>query len=231
MIQFDPIKHVYTNTHTGEEYISATTLLNRYKKPFDTKAAAERVAAREGTTSEEIQKKWKQINTDSKNHGTKIHNVIEAFQKNNIITDGYEDIIDSYKNISVLKEGGEILSEERLYSHNYKLAGTADLIRLEEKGGFSIFDIKTNKKFNLYNQYGEKMLVPLNHLTACEYTLYSLQLSLYAFMYQELTGRFVNQLGIFYYNNSLKQFEYYPAVYMKSDIQNMLSHYEKSKLG
>lgn len=230
MIQFDSVRHVYTNVHTGEEYISVTTLLSKYKKPFDAKTAAERVAAREGTTAEEIQKKWKLINIDSKNHGTKIHNIIESYQKNGTITAGYEELIKSYKKIDILNEPGEILSEEKLYSHQHKIAGTADLIRLENKGGFSVFDIKTNKKFNFYSQYNEKMLSPVDHLSACEYTLYGLQLSLYAYMYQGLTGRSVNQLGILYYSRE-GQFKYYPSPYMKSDIKSILSHYEKSKLG
>lgn len=227
MLYFDSQKHVYTNIHTSEEYISATTLLNKYKKPFDVKAAAERVANREGTTVEEIQKKWKQINTESKTYGSKIHSIIEKFVKDKVVTEGFEELIESYKSLSILNEEDEILSEEKLYSHRYKLAGTADLIRLENKGGFSVFDIKTNKKFNYYNQYGEKMLSPINHLTSCEFTLYSLQLSLYAYMYQSMTGRNVNQLGVFYYN-SQKQFEYVPVIYLKTDVERLLAHYEQS---
>jgi len=231
MIAFDPVKHVYTNTNTGEIYISATTLLNRFKKPFDAKTAAARVAAREGVSADEIQEKWKQINTESKNKGTKIHNAIECFIKNKTVVEGYEELINSYKKTNIIEEGDQILSEEKLYSHRHKLAGTADIIRIENKGGFSIFDIKTNKKFNFYNAYGEKMLSPVNHLTSCEYTLYSLQLSLYAYMFQDLTGRHVNQLGVLYYNSATQSFDYYPAVYMKSDIQNILKHYEQSQLG
>jgi hypothetical protein len=229
MITFDAQKHAYTNVYTGEEYISVTTLLNKYKKPFDAKAAAERVAVREGTTPEEIQKKWKQINTDSKNHGTKIHAIVEGYIKDKIIAEGYESLINSYENLGIIEKTDEILSEEKLYSHQHKLAGTADIIRIETRGGFSIFDIKTNKKFNFYSQYNEKMLRPIEHLSSCEYNLYSLQLSLYAFMYQELTGRNVNQLGIFYYKDNA--FSYFPTTYMKSDIKKILEHYEKSQLG
>lgn len=228
MITFDPQKHVYTNSFTGEEYVSVTTLLNRFKKPFDSKSAAERVAQREGKTPEEIQKLWKDINSESKKRGTEIHNVIEKYIKQNTITKGYENLIESYNSLNIANENNEILSEEKLYSHRHKLAGTTDIIRLESKGGFSIFDIKTNKKFNFFSPYGEKLLAPLNHLPSCEYTIYSLQLSLYAYMYQELTGRHVNQLGVLYYNISKNNFDYYPTVYMKQDIISLLKHYEKS---
>jgi hypothetical protein len=133
--------------------------------------------------------------------------------------------------LRVIADDDTLLVEEKLYNHSYKLAGTADIIRLEDKGGFSVFDLKTNKKFNLYNQYSEYLLSPLSHLSACEYITYTLQLSLYAFMYQSMTGRNVNQLGIIYYNKEEKDFLYYPAPYMKADVQNLLDYYAKNLVG
>ena len=228
MLVFDPVKHVYTNQSTGEVYTSVTTLIGKYKKPFDAKLMAERVARRDGTTATEVQAKWKKLNDDSKEYGTKIHSVIEEYNKSGTIDSDYTDIIQSYVDLGVLSKKDTILSEEKLHLHPYKIAGTADIIRVEDKGGFSIFDIKTNKKFNFFSQYGEELLSPLSHLSSCEYTIYSLQLSAYAYMYQSLTGRHVNQLGIFYYDRELKKFHYYPIPYMKSDILALLEHYEKS---
>jgi len=231
MLVFDPVKHSYKNQYTGDIYTSVTTLLGKFKKPFDSKTVAERVAKRDGSTTEEILAKWKQLNDDSKVYGTKIHNIIENYIKTGEVDPDYTDLLKSYAALDVLTDDDEILSEERVYSHEHKLAGTADIIRLEDKGCFSIFDIKTNKKFNFFNQYNERLLAPLNHLTACEYTSYSLQLSLYAFMYQNITGRHVNQLGIFYYDREAVKFNYYPVVYMKYDVIKLLESYGESKLG
>jgi hypothetical protein len=47
-ITFDEPSHTYTHNETGEKYTSVTTLLGKYKKPFDSETVATRVAKREG---------------------------------------------------------------------------------------------------------------------------------------------------------------------------------------
>lgn len=231
MLIFDPVSHVYKNQYTNEVYISVSQLLSNYKKPFNSKVVAERVAAKEGTTTEAVLEKWKKINVDSQVYGTAVHKAIEDYNISGVIDETYANIVNSYIELDVVTRNDELLSEHKLYSHTNKLAGTADIIRLEKRGGFSIFDIKTNKKFNLFSQYNDQLLYPLAHLPACEFTTYSLQLSLYAYMYQEITGRHVQQLGIFHYERDNSKFIYYPVIYMKHDVIQLLKHYGKSKLG
>jgi hypothetical protein len=222
MLVFDAEKHVYKNGHTKEIYTSVTTLLGKYKAPFDSQAAASKVAQREKCSVEEILARWKDINEASKTYGTKIHNTIETYHKTGCVDSEYKELINSYRQLGVIDELDEILSEQQVYLHEYKLAGTADIIRHEKNGCFSIFDIKTNKKFNLVNQYDTRLLPPFDHLTSCEYTIYALQLSLYAFMYQNNTGRKVNQLGVFFYERDKNKFAFYPVIYLKHDIEKIL---------
>jgi len=231
MLKFDPISHSYVNPFTEETYISSTQLLSKFKKPFDVEKMSKKVAEKEGVSQEEIKERWKKLNSDSKVYGSKIHGVLEDYNSAGMVTSGYEDLINSYKNLGIIGAEDKLLVEEKLYNHTFKLAGTADIIRIEDKGGFSVFDLKTNKKFNLYNQYSEYLLHPLSHLTACEYTTYALQLSLYAFMYQGMTGRNVNQLGVIYYNKEEKDFLYYPTPYLRADVAVLLDYYAKNFLG
>lgn len=231
MLVFDPVTHTYRHPETNEEYISATTLLGKFKKPFDVEAVSKKIAEKEGVSQSEIKEKWKKINNDSKVFGSNIHKIIEDYNTTKIVAEGYEDLIESYKNLNVVSDQDSILVEEKLHNHYYKLAGTSDIIRLENKGGFSVFDLKTNKKFNLYSPYSEFFLKPLSHLTACEYTTYSLQLSLYAFMYQTMSGRRVNQLGIIYYDKELKKFSFYPTPYLRNEVISMLDYYAENLLG
>ena len=231
MLTFDPVSHTYRNPFTNEKYISTTTLISKFKKPFDVEKISKRVAEKEGVSQQEIKEKWEKINTDSKAYGSMIHGVLEQFNSDKIVTEGYEDMIDAYRSLGVINDDDKLLAEEKLYNHTYKLAGTADIIRIEEKGGFSIFDFKTNKKFNLYNTYSEYLLSPISHLSACEYTTYALQLSLYAFMYQSMTGKNVNQLGVIYFSKEKENFTYYPTPYLKCEVLNMLDYYAKNLLG
>jgi len=226
MLIFDPISHLYKNEFTGELYISATTLIHKFKKPFDSDLMAKRVAKKEGTTAEEVQARWKEDNNKSKDYGTELHAAVEQYLKTGIIGDQkYQEFIQAYLDLDVVSRKDDLLIEHKLHSHEYKIAGTADLIRLEKNGGFSVFDLKTNKRFNYHNQYNEYLLPPLQHLTASEYSIYSIQLSLYAYMFQNMTGRRVNSIGVTYYDRNTKKFTYYPMSFMKYEIKAILDYY------
>jgi hypothetical protein len=222
MLVFDPIQHTYKNAYTGDKYTSATTLLHKFKKPFEADLIAERVAKKEKTTVEEIKLKWKKSNDESKEYGTAIHAAIEQYNKLGTYDASFVDVVQAYIDLNIINKGDDLLIEHQVYNHEYKVAGTADIIRVEDKGGFSVFDIKTNKKFNLYSQYNDYLLTPLEHLPACEYSIYGLQLSLYAYMFQNITGRRVNQLGVMYYDRNTCKFTNYPINYMKHEIEAML---------
>jgi hypothetical protein len=221
MISFDKVSHTYKNIFTNEDYTSATTLINKFKKKFDADFYAKKVASKEGVTPEEIKKRWKQINNDSKTRGSNIHAAIDAYNKSGTTQEGFEEIIASLAKLN-LYNAKNSKCEELVYNHEFKLAGTADVI--EDNGAsFNVYDFKTNKKFNLTSDYKSFLLDPVSHMSECEYTIYSLQLSLYAFMYRTMTGKHVGKLGIVYLDSS-NNFNVYHTPYLYSDILKLLSY-------
>jgi ATP-dependent exoDNAse (exonuclease V) beta subunit len=217
--------HTYTNTDTGEKYTSVTTLIGNYKKPFDKDKWSKYVAQRDGLTQKEVLDKWSDITVTAQNRGTNVHLVMENFIKFNKIEKGYEELVDSFikKTNGVILPNSKILSEELLYNHEYKLAGTADLI-IENNNFFHIMDFKTNKKFNFINKYNDYFYEPIDYLPQCEFTTYTIQMSIYAYMHELLTGRKCSGLTIFY----LKQYKdktYWQEIactYMKSTVKDLL---------
>jgi len=228
MLVFDPIAHSYKNEFTGEIYMSASAVLSKFKKPFDADAVAERVAKKRKCTVAEVKAEWKQANDFSKEYGTEIHAAIEQYNKLGTYDIKYVDLIQAYIDLDLIDSKRDtLLVEQQVYNHEHKIAGTADIIRIKDKGGFSVFDFKTNKKFNMYSQYNDYLLSPVEHLPSCEYSNYALQLSLYAYMYQGITGRKINQLGIIYYDREKVKFTHYPVNYMKHEIVAMLEYLKK----
>lgn len=226
MVFFDKEQHSYTNEF-GENYISVTTLLSKYKNKFDTDKHSARVAYREGVSQEFVLQTWAEITKIATDRGTEIHKIIE-----NYITKAEDPIDDSrwlyksYDNIVKyhIDTYKEVLSENLLFHNDYKVAGTADLI-YDHGTHFTIGDFKTNKRFNFSSKYNEYFNEPLEHFTYCEFNTYALQLSLYAYMYEQATGKQCRKIVIFY----LKENEFTPihCNYLKSDIINMLNHYKK----
>jgi len=227
MIIFDEESHTYKNPETGRNYISATTLLNKYKTYFNSKDHALRVSAREGVTPEFILETWAAETKRATDRGTNIHALMENYIKTGIVKEDYNYLYRSYDRL-ISKEIGKfdvVLSETRMSLHEYELAGTADII-YESEHDFIIADFKTNKRFRFANDFKEYFLQPIAHLSMCEFNTYSLQLSLYAYMYEQATGKKCKKLVTFY----LKEDEWVPyySNYLKTDILNILNHFKKS---
>ena len=220
-VTFCEESHTYTDP-SGNNLVSATTLIGKYKPKFDSNTHAERVARREGLTKEIVLGMWEDEKNRACEYGTHIHKVMEDFLSEGVVDDEYTSLYESYKSFERVFDGFKTLScEKLLYNIDYGVAGTADLI-YEKGDSFFIGDFKTNKKFRFYNSYNEYFHDPISHLSVCEFNTYGLQLSLYAYLHERATGKKCRGLVIFYMRNN----KWYPirCNYMKSEIVNMLDH-------
>ena len=86
----------------------------------------------------------------------------------------------------------------------------------------------TNKVINYYSPYGNKLLKPVNFLDDCQYNLYALQLSIYAYFYEVETGKRCRQMRLLYYDRILKKFQIIPVPYMKMEAIAILENYIKN---
>ncbi len=227
-IKFDEKSHTYTHVDTNEPFISVTTLLGEYKQPFDRDGHSKRVADREGVPQELVLEMWEQEKNKACTRGTNIHAVLEDYINYGDVEDNYgwlcksydkavERSIDSFKNV---------LSENLLYDEDNGVAGTADLI-YEHKHEFTIGDFKTNKRFRFSSPYSERLKDPVSHLHNCEFNLYGLQLSLYAYLYEKMSGKRCRKCVIFYLQDD--RFLSYHINYMKAEVEAILQHQLNSK--
>lgn len=222
MIVFDEESHTYTNSTTHERYISVTTLLGKYKTPFDKDKHSLRVAEREGVPQELVLEMWEKENKKATTRGTKIHKLMENYINFGEKADGYEWMFKSYDKILpyAVNKFKKVYSENLLHIDEYKVAGTADLI-YDHGDSFTIGDFKTNKKFNFASDFNEYFNDPISHLPYCEFNNYALQMSMYAFMYEKMTGKRCKKIVVYF----LKEDKWQPihCNYLKTDIQNILN--------
>lgn len=229
-IVFDSENHSYINSVTKEPYISVTTLISKYKTPFDADAMSKKVAAKQGTTQDKILGLWANITKTAQDRGTNYHKIMENYIKSGVIESGYEVLVESFakKTKDIIKSDPLVESEKLLYNHDYKIAGTADLI-ITTKNGFHILDFKTNKRFGFYNNYNTFFIEPLEYLTQCEFTTYSLQLSIYAYLMEQLIGKPCLSLKVFY----LREFDsvFWQEIhtpYMKDTVKKLLDYHKNN---
>lgn len=223
-ITFDAENHKYFNEF-GEEYISVTTFLGLFKKPFETEKHAARVAARKETTPEAIKALWKTLTVDAQDKGKGFHSAMENYIKFGEVDPGYEELIKSLNRAGEGFKCKQKKAESLLWHDDSRIAGTADLI-LENDTDFVVMDFKTNKKFRFSNDFDEKLLDPLSFLDYSEYSIYTLQLSLYAYMKEAATGKHCKSMKVLYLTTNTftgsKFWKEIPVIYCKDTIEKLI---------
>jgi hypothetical protein len=127
-----------------------------------------------------------------------------------------------------MKFTGKLRTEELLFNTEYKIAGTADLIEEFPSGRLNVWDFKTNKVIDYNSKYNKRMLAPIDHLEACAYTKYSLQLSIYAWMLEQ-NGAKIGRLGILWIDKDHKM-HLIPTMFQKHTVETMLEYYKEGKI-
>ena len=222
-VKFDEASHRYYDDKHGE-FTSVTTVLGKYKKPFDSALHASRVAKREGVSPEMVLEMWNIEKNKACDKGTKIHKLLEDYITVGVTQDDYGWLYKSYDkgveyNIDKFKK---VHCERLLHNTDSMVAGTADLIFEHSNNEFTVGDFKTNKKFRFCSPFGERLLEPIEHLHNCEFNVYALQLSMYAYLYELSSGKKCRKLAIFYLQGD--RFVTHHCNYLKSDVKNILKH-------
>ena len=224
MIYFDEASHTYTNTKTKEKYVSVTTLLGKYKTPFDADLHATRVANKNGVPKEMVLEMWQQETKVATDRGTKIHKLMENYINSCDKNDEYYYLYESYDSVvseSIDKFKG-VNSELLLHNNEFKIAGTSDLI-YDQGDYFTISDFKTNKKFKYSSDFNDYFKAPISHLQYCEHNVYALQMSLYAKLYEEMTNKKCKKIVVFYLKDD-KWIDIH-CNYLKLEVEAILKDY------
>ena len=200
-IVFNAADHSYKSLNEDNiDWISVTTLLSHFKKPFDAKKVAEKVSKKKnskwfGIDPVIIQQIWKNEADRSTTLGTWYHNQREddlcslASMERDGIT------------IPIFKPSGEnngiriappqklepgVYPEHMVYLKSAGICGQSDLVEVVN-GKVNIIDYKTNKEIKKesyldWEGKSEKLLPPVDNLDDCHFYHYALQLSIYMYI-------------------------------------------------
>lgn len=136
-------------------------------------------------TVEMLRKQWAYIRDEACRNGIETHAFMEKFTGIQTPTSMYQRAgIKFFRDYS--GEYEILFRELRMYSRNFKYAGTEDLILQHKKTGEIITaDYKTNK--DLFKQYkGQRLFSPFDTLDATPYNKIQIQLSYYQIMLEEI---------------------------------------------
>lgn len=169
--------------------LSASKVFHKFVEPFDAEGIARSICAKSGKDPVELIKEWNTKSQEACDLGTSVHSFGEKYAINRTLKpkNGYEQaIVNFWKTVP---DFIKIVSlEQIMYHFEYKYAGTADIILINEKTGkFIIGDYKSNA--NIFKNYkGKRMLKPFNNLLDMPFNHYQLQLSLYQMLLEQING-------------------------------------------
>ena len=234
-VYLEPIEHVYIHRETGKKYNSVTKAIASIEPHFDSDAVSQAIVNQAdnvkqeryiGMTQTQILDYWQMLNDEANTYGTKVHDVVEKYLK----ADKWwfpEDelskkVIEGYNNLNV-DEGIRMQPERIMFSEEFELAGMSDLIVDIDPVFFDVGDWKTNRVFNFFNPYGhETLLKPFDHLQNCQWSIYTIQLSVYAYMYEMETGKKCRQIWVGYWDKISMTFQKIQIMYLKHEARKLL---------
>lgn len=221
---FDPVPHIYT--YDKKILTSVTTKIGEFYKPFDTEAHAARIALRDGTTPELIKEQWKGISNKGLDIGSHTHNWLEAFWRGEALPIiEHEEVLKRIEDYMVfhnkyLYKFRPVAFECRLFNLKWGLSGTLDCL-FEMDGLLYIGDWKTNKKFRTDTDMAwSKLLKPFGDLKDNELNRYSIQVSFYRIMLEEV-GINVHDAFLCHIPSGNKEIK----IHMAKDLRQRLRRY------
>lgn len=230
-IVFNEDAHTYH--YDGQLCTSVTSVIGRYKEPFDTEKIATTYAVKRGLSVFDVIADWEEKKNSAATKGTHVHKYAELkFACKEYSTDSTESyeilhkcfkIIDDFYNDSKGKLI-PIRSELVVGDKERRLCGMIDQLFYNVKAKeFQIWDYKTNKEIKLKNDYKKRMLNELWHLDECEFNTYSLQLGLYKKIIEENTNIKIGNSYICWVNEVNDTYKPMKVANMDSEINKIWS--------
>ena len=206
-IKFHDKEHIYYLD--GVKTQSVTSIIGKYKQPFDKEYWSQKKADERGITKEEILKEWKYKADFSCEKGSAFHEYAENFLTNKLfpfpehkiteILGGVENMLTCKEAVLTLqdmfkqfydKSFGKLIpvrAEVVVGDVEWGVTGMIDQLFYNEKSKkLEIWDWKTNKAIKDKNKW-QQFKKPLSHLDVCELNTYSLQLSFYKLIVERNT--------------------------------------------
>lgn len=229
-VKLEPISHKYYDTD-GRQYLSVSKLLSLLSEPFD-RGIAKFSAKKEGVTEEEILARWDKKRDDAAAHGTRMHDALELYSKTGQILIENAELEPAIKSILQEYSGyNRCFEEVCLYSEKYMVAGTTDKIcaisnRKDSMVDLADYKTNTEKGIEFFSKYNKTFYEPFSYLQDCNYIKYSFQLSIYAWMFENLTGRRVRRMYLhFIPKDNPLQHQIIPVTYLKNDVELLFKTY------
>jgi len=185
-LSFDEPSHIY-HWKGIQVPISVSGKIKEFVKEVDFIAISKKVAEKEGTTPEKVQKRWEHKKRKACRKGTEVHlfGELYPFNRHLIPSNGYEEAVVRFWN-DIPDYIVPVVMELQMYHKEFDFAGTSDILLYDTRNDtYIIADYKTNE--DLFKNFrGKTLISPFEHLLDNNFNKYQLQLSFYQILFEQL---------------------------------------------
>lgn len=227
LINFDPSCHVYT--FGDEVFESVTTVVENCFAKFDAETWARKKRPQD---PESLLAEWEAKGKEARELGTLMHDRIERHYLGEAIdSEAFTD--PTFKRFLAFDKEYQLKpyrSEWRIYSEDYKIAGTLDFLAVDERGQFNIFDWKRSTKVVdcwgnvIDNSFRRTAEVPLQFLADTTFNHYALQVSIYRFILAAHYGIRVNRAFLGVFHPEMPSHYCVELPYLRREVETLLNY-------
>lgn len=185
-IKFEPLHHIYYIDGICEGYVSVTKFIHNFFTEFNVEVVIKEMKQSPkwkdskyfNMSDMEIKQIWEENRNKEAKAGTLLHADIENYYNNKNVSNQSPEwhfFLKFVKNNPNLKA---YRTEWAIFNERLKLAGSIDMVFVDEDGAFHIYDWKRTKSIKKTNDF-DCGIYPLQHLPNSNYWHYSLQLNIY----------------------------------------------------
>lgn len=236
-LEFDEETHTYTVG--GKQLMSVTEWVSGFFPKFDEEVVSHKMAVKRVDKSDyEDDEGYFQALRDAKNNilgewddirnkGTLVHKEIEDWinARAEPVNDKSKKGVDWMLISGYPQKYDNVVSEARIFSKKFGLAGTVDLLMVRQddytKQRAVLVDWKTNELINTQNRYEyTNNTGPVAFLHSSKFVKYALQLSVYALILEEEYDTIVDKLIVVQLKDDY--FLEIPVDFLKETVKRML---------
>lgn len=233
--KFFPEDHHYE--YKGQKVgMSVTRLIEEYTGEFESDIIAERVAARDNKTVQQVLEEWKYRNDFSCEKGSTCHEYAQSlwngeewqvlpFDESDEYINAVTKIVNQarqfYKDYSGILE--HLADEFVVGSDEFDIASAIDHLFINKYTGKLVMaDYKTNSDIHKNEKYAKSMKVPLHHLKDFTLNHYYIQLSIYKYLVEKYSGLIIDEMFIVWFSELKESYEIIEVPYLKNEVEKIL---------
>lgn len=248
-ITFIEDSHTYLINKKPASKLSVTKLIKQFKKPFKVDETAVKIAARTGSTPEQVKEDWTRNRDRAATTGTLLHKYIEEHYTKtikklelNIETLGIEEKEQIKKALPILIKQFYDFYDSNLHLKcvcnelvvgdldDTLICGTVDmLVHNQKTDKLEIYDFKTNKKMQSHTSFGN-LFYPFDDMTEGEINEYTIQLNTYKYLIEKYTDLKIAATKLVWFNIKNNAYQLFELQDIQPKIAEMFNRIKANAL-